>query len=91
MFSPLPAGEQERRLLAQLPFDEATEQMEQPVPIGRRQLVPAAAHGSGQRWGGALGCCSDEAGMMDIAHQLPVENRHNPAEGPAVGSPPQAG
>jgi hypothetical protein len=39
----LSAGEQVRRLLTELPFDEATEQAQKPAPIGRRQLVPATA------------------------------------------------
>jgi hypothetical protein len=32
----LSACEQQRRLLRQLPFDEATEQVQQPMPIGQR-------------------------------------------------------
>src|SRR5262249_14082714 len=40
--------------------------------------------------GGALGCCSDEAETMDIAHQLPVEHTHTPVGQLAVGSLRQA-
>jgi hypothetical protein len=43
MLGLLSVGEQQRRLLAQLPFDEAPEQMQQPVPIGRWQLLPPTA------------------------------------------------
>jgi hypothetical protein len=43
MLGLLSARGQERRLRTQLPFDEATEQVQQPVPIGRRQLLPPTA------------------------------------------------
>ncbi|MGO8946988.1 MAG: hypothetical protein ACLQUY_04855 [Ktedonobacterales bacterium] len=70
---------------AQLPFDEATEQAQEPLPVGRRQLVPAAAaHGPRGR-GGALDGFSDWAGTRDMAHQLPVEHTHNPAGRLAIG------
>jgi len=36
MLGLLSVGEQPRRLLRQLPFDEATEQQEKSLPIGRR-------------------------------------------------------
>jgi len=90
MIGLLSLAERERRLLRQLPFDETTEQIQQPVSIGPRQLIPATAYRCPQGRGGALGCCSDSVGTMDMAHPLPVEHSHNPAGQPGAGSLRQA-